>query len=579
MKRTLCSVVISLLFILLSTKLYAQPGTLDVSFGAGGIVNTNIGAGNDRGFSIVQQVDGKLLVAGFSNNGTNNDFALIRYLTDGSLDPAFGTGGIVTTPIGTGNEGGQCVIIQPNNKIIVAGFANMGTTDFALVRYNPDGTLDNTFGTAGIVTTPLGLSNEQSQSVVLQTDGKIVAAGFTDNGADTDFGVVRYDTSGVLDPTFNTTGIVTTDFGNGNDVGRSVAVQTDGKIVVGGWASDGAFMDFAVARYNTNGTLDATFDVDGMVTDTVGSIDDQGYSLAIQPDGKLVLAGISNNGVDFDFAIIRFNTDGSLDNSFDTDGRVTTNFAGANDFGYSVAIQADGKILVGGQSLNGANNDFGLARYNPNGSLDLSFGTGGLVTTDLGSTGDIGWSVAIQGDEKVVVAGSNSLSGGAFGVVRYNTCEIIDTSILVMGPSFMANAAGYNYQWVYCDSAFAPIAGQTGQVFTPMSNGNFAVIISLDNCSDTSGCLSVTTFGIENNFDHDISVYPNPTSGEIMLSVNKALSNATVRIVSLTGQTVLKKENLNGSQIMFDISSYPSGIYYMEVSEGSHIARTKVIKK
>lgn len=580
MKRTLCSAITFFTFLLISTKTYAQPGTLDVSFGTGGIVQTNIGAGNDRGFSVVQQADGKLLVAGFSNNGTNNDFALIRYNIDGSLDPGFGLGGIVVTPIGAGNEGGQCVIVQPNNKIIVSGFANMGTTDFALIRYNPDGSLDNTFGTAGIVTTPLGLANEQSHSVVLQSDGKIVAAGFTENGTDTDFGVVRYDTSGVLDPTFNTTGIVTTDFGNGDDVGRSVAIQTDGKIVVGGWASNGVNLDFAMARYNTNGSLDGTFDSDGMVTDTVLSGDDQGYSLAIQTDGKLVLAGITNSPLNIDFATMRFNTDGSLDNSFELDGISITDFAGGNDFGYSVAIQADGKILVAGQSFSAGNLDFGLARYDTFGNLDPIFGTAGLVTTDLGSAAtDVGWSVAIQGDEKVVVAGSNSISGGAFGVVRYNNCEIIDTSIVIMGPSYMANAAGFNYQWVYCDSAYAPIPGQTSQSFTPTSNGNFAVILSLDNCSDTSGCYSMTTFGVENNFDHDISVYPNPTSGQVILSVNKALTDATVRIANLTGQTILKKENMNGSQMVFDIANQPAGIYYLEVTEGNHVARTKVMKK
>lgn len=579
MKRTLCSLLITLSFIVLSSKLYAQPGTLDASFGTGGIVSTDIGPGNDRGFSIVQQSDGKLLVAGFSNNGANNDFALIRYNIDGSLDPTFGVGGIVTTPIGTGNEGGQCVIVQPNNKIIVAGFALLANNDFALVRYKPNGSLDSSFGGTGIVTTPLGGGADQSHSVTLQSDGKIVAAGFSHNGTDQDFGLVRYDTTGALDLTFNTTGIVTTDFGNGDDVGRSVAIQADGKIVVGGWASNGTNLDYAVARYNTNGSLDNTFDLDGLVTDSIGFLEDQGYSIAIQPDGKLVLVGSTNNGVDMDFGIMRFNTDGSLDVGFDADGRVTTNFTGANDFGYSVAIQTDGKILAAGQSLNGVDNDFGLARYNTNGSLDPGFGVAGLVTTDLGSTGDVGWSVAIQGDDRVLVAGSKSISGGAFGVVRYNTCELIDTSIFVTWPSYMANASGYNYQWVYCDSAYAPIPGQTNQIFTPTSNGNFAVIVWLDNCADTSGCISVNNFGIEDNMSYSISVYPNPTSDQIVISTNKTMNEANVRIINLTGQTIFTKDNLSGTQFMLDISLQPAGIYYLELYEGSHAVRTKVIKK
>ncbi len=569
------------LTLFISNSVYAQPGTLDATFGTGGIVSTDIGTADDKGYSILQQADGKLVVAGLSNNGANNDFAVVRYNIDGSLDAGFGLGGSVTTPIGAGNEAGQAILLQPNGKILVAGFTSTGTSnDFALVRYNINGSLDNTFGVGGIVTTPLGSANDQGQSVALQTDGKILLAGFTNNGVNEDFGVCRYDTNGVLDPSFDVDGIVTTDFAAAIDVGRAIAVQLDGRIVVAGWSSNGTDMDFALTRYNTDGSLDLTFDTDGKVTTPIGSSNDQGYSLAIQADGRLVVAGISSNGVDFDFAVVRYNTNGSLDNAFDTDGMVTTDFAVGNDHGYSVAIQSDTRILVAGQTANGVNLDFGLARYNNDGSLDASFGTGGKVTTDLGGSGDIGWSVAIQADDKVIVTGSNNISGYSIGVTRYNVCDLIDTSIFVSGPTLIANATGASYQWLNCDSAYAPIAGQTNQSYDAVYNGNFAVRISYNNCADTSGCYNINLFALaENSFENSVHLYPNPTAGNLILSVNNGLENATVKLMNLTGQILMKKENISGISVGFDISEQAAGIYYLEIVDGHNVARVKVMKK
>ncbi len=394
-------------------------GSLDTGFGTGGKVTTPIGI-NEEGYSVAIQSDGKIVVAGCSNNGSNDDFAVVRYNSDGSLDNGFGTGGKVTTPIGIGDDYGTSVAIQNDGKIVVAGYSYNGSNyDFAVVRYNSDGALDTGFDGDGIVTTPIGI-NEEGYSVAIQSDGKIVVAGCSNNGSNYDFAVVRYNSDGSLDNGFDGDGKVTTPIGTGDDYGTSVAIQNDGKIVVAGYSYNGSNYDFAVVRYNSDGSLDNGFDGDGIVTTPIGSGHDKGYSVAIQNDGKIVVAGCSNNGSNDDFAVVRYNTNGSLDTDFGTGGKVTTPI-GINEGGFSVAIQSDGKIVVAGCSNNGSNNDFAVVRYNANGSLDTGFDGDGIVTTPIGSGYDQGYSVAIQSDGKIVVAGfMHNGSNYDFAVVRYN---------------------------------------------------------------------------------------------------------------------------------------------------------------
>lgn len=405
---------------------FAQAGSLDLSFDNDGIVTTPNASTIVAANSVAIQADGKIVVAGYSYNGTNTDFILTRYNTNGSLDLSFDTDGIVTTPIGTNNDYGLCVAIQADGKIVVAGESDNGfNSAFALTRYNTDGSLDLSFDTDGKVTTQINIGSDGGWSIAIQADGKIVVAGVSGDGANQDFALARYNTDGSLDLSFDNDGIVTTPvgivIGGSGDWGLSLAIQTDGKIVVAGYAYISTNHDFALARYNTNGSLDLSFDSDGIVTTPIGSNQDYGRSVAIQADGKIVLAGWSYTGTNFDFALTRYNTNGSLDLSFDTDGIATTPIGSGHDWGYSVAIQTDGKIVVAGTSNNGTDDDFALARYNTNGSLDLSFDSDGIVTTPIGSGNDWGRSLALQADGKIVVAGTSDYFGtGAFTVVRYN---------------------------------------------------------------------------------------------------------------------------------------------------------------
>ena len=247
---TLFAVVFSLLITVGAHPVAAADGDLDTTFDSDGKVTTAIGSGTDRAFSVAIQSDGKIVVAGLSNNGSNDDFALVRYNTDGTLDTNFDSDGKVTTAIGSGNEQALSVAIQSDGKIVAAGRSSNGSNDdFALVRYNTDGTLDTTFDSDGKVTTAIGSGTETAYSVAIQSDGKIVAAGFSFNGSNNDVALVRYNTDGTLDTNFDSDGKVTTDIGSYNDYARSVAIQSDGKIVVAGFSNNGSNDDFALVRY------------------------------------------------------------------------------------------------------------------------------------------------------------------------------------------------------------------------------------------------------------------------------------------------------------------------------------------
>jgi uncharacterized delta-60 repeat protein len=259
---------------------------------------------------------------------------------------------------------GYSVIQQSDGKLVVAGTSYNGSSyDFALVRYNADGSLDASFDGDGIVTTAIGAANDYAQSVIQQADGKLVVAGTSYNGSSDDVALVRYNTDGSLDTGFDGDGKVTTAIGTGYDEGYSVIQQADGKLVVAGTSYNGSSNDFALVRYNADGSLDASFDGDGIVTTAIGAANDYAQSVIQQADGKLVVAGYSWNGSNDDVALVRYNEDGSLDTSFDGDGKVTTAIGAGDDYGRSVIQQADGKLVVAGHSSNGNNYDVALVRY------------------------------------------------------------------------------------------------------------------------------------------------------------------------------------------------------------------------
>ncbi|MFO0012166.1 MAG: hypothetical protein ACK553_05440, partial [Planctomycetota bacterium] len=413
-------------------------GDLDITFDGDGKVTTDLGSSDDVARSVAIQSDGKIVVAGSSWNGSNYEFALTRYNSNGDLDITFDGDGRVTTNLGSSYDEAYSVAIQSDGKIVAAGSSY---NDLALARYNSDGPLDTTFDGDGKVTTAVG-SSSAARSVVIQSDGKIVVAGTSWNGSNNDFALTRYNTDGSLDTTFDGDGEVTTAIGSFDDSAFSVAIQSDGKIVVAGWSYNGSYREFALTRYNSNGSLDTTFDGDGKVTTAVGNGDDFATSVAIQSDGKIVVAGRSHSGSDEDFALTRYNSDGSLDTTLDGDGKVTTAVGNHHDGATSVATQSEGKIVVAGWSDNGTgfNREFALTRYNSNGSLDTTFDGDGKVTTVVGSSDDFANSVAIQSDGKIVVAGfSFNGTNWDFALARYNASEA-PTDITLSLTSIAENA-------------------------------------------------------------------------------------------------------------------------------------------
>jgi uncharacterized delta-60 repeat protein len=345
---------------------YNADGSLDLTFGAGGIVST--APDHSTGADVAVQADGKIVVAG-------SNFTVARYNSDGSLDASFGTGGTVAGSFGF--SGVSSLIIQADGKIVAAGLVNTATDDVTIARYDTNGQLDASFGVGGKVTTGFG-SASHATGMVSQPDGKLVVTAFVENGAHDDFTLLRYNNDGSLDASFGAGGKVTTDFGSFNDNAFSVTVQADGKIVASGFASNvsGVTEQFAIARYNTDGSLDATFGAGGKVlTDMGGHWLQNAESVKVQPDGKIMVAGyaFAESGGPEVFALARYNSDGSLDGSFGTGGKVLTSFGSDDGEADSLLIQPDGKILVVGTSDAGP--DVTLARYNSDGSLDTSFGS------------------------------------------------------------------------------------------------------------------------------------------------------------------------------------------------------------
>ena len=414
---------IAVLWIVVSSLAAAFPGAPDATFGSGfGTVITPIGSGTDVAYSLALQPDGMIVVAGTCSNGTDYDFCLARYLVNGALDTSFGSTGKVITAIGNGNDGAYSLALQPDGKIVVSGSCLNGTTyDFCLARYLASGALDLSFNGTGKVMTAIGSGTDAAYSVALQPDGKIVVAGRCSNGTNTDFCLARYLASGALDVSLNSTGTVITTIGSGGDIARGVALQPDGKIVVAGYCTNGTTYDFCLARYLASGTLDVSFNGSGTVITPIGVGDDYAISLALQPDGKIIVSGVCSNGANSDFCLARYLANGTFDTSFNSTGKVITPIGSSDDYGYSVALQPDDKIVVAGYCVSGANFDFCLARYLANGTLDTSFGSTGKVITAIGSGTDVANSAALQPDGKIVVAGfcSNGTNDD-FCLARYD---------------------------------------------------------------------------------------------------------------------------------------------------------------
>lgn len=389
----------------LTVTVRGPAGSLDTSFATQGIANTAVGNAEDYARAMVVQPDGRIVVAGSSSSPAGTQIALVRYQRDGALDTTFGTGGMVVTPVGSVSDEAYAVALQADGKILVAGGSAQGASgiDFALLRYTANGALDTTFGNGGKVTTPFGNDTDRAYAIVVQGDGRIVVGGSsTQDVTGPDFALARYTSTGALDTTFGNGGKVLTALKSGN-VGEHVyalALQTianEEHIVAVGGEGN-----FVAARYTPAGALDPSFGTGGVVVDLFTSIIGAARGVVITPANEIVLAGMIGNH----HALARLTETGVLDGGFGVGGRVTTPINATNvDSAQGLVRQADGKLVTGGWTYTGNSSsaDFVTLRYSADGVLDAGFGNDGIVITPVAPTtkSDAAYAVALQADERV----------------------------------------------------------------------------------------------------------------------------------------------------------------------------------
>lgn len=393
----------------------ASPGHLDRSFGRNGKVGTGFTPQRDLALGVAIQLDGRIVAAGTADS---RRFALSRYRRNGRLDHSFGGDGKVSTRLLRGLTLAYAMAIQPDGKIVAVG-STANENAFALARYRADGTLDPTFGEDGRVATRMGDSHSFALDVAIQPDGKIVVAGTAEFSR---FALIRYEPNGDLDPSFGDGGIVTTDVTTGTDMAFGLAIQPDGSIVVAGRGAGGQGR-FAMARYEPDGTPDISFGKGGVVLTDFTGRHDAARDVEIRPNGRIVVAGFAGRGSQRgSFALARYTPDGGLDPAFGSGGKVVTRFTRGQDLGLGLAIDDGGRIVVvghaGGTRASPRDHRFAVARYRPRGILDPSFGRGGRLLVNFADGDDWAQDVAIQADGRIVAAGQWSRRGGDFALIR-----------------------------------------------------------------------------------------------------------------------------------------------------------------
>jgi uncharacterized delta-60 repeat protein len=398
---------------ILSTQIAfgANPGDLDPSFGSGGKVYA-LPANFMPAEDVAVQADGKLVLVG-STLGPDNtqDFAVVRLNANGSPDTGFGSGGLVGIPFdASANEMATAVVVQSDGKIVVAGSVQFGSVgwDFGVARLTTGGSLDGTYN-GGKIKVNIG-GDDFAYDMLIQPDDKVVIVGSSRPTPNKDLSIVRLTTAGTFDGTFvGAAGRTFIDINGGSDdEAFGVARQSDGSLVIAGRSSG----LFCVVRMTSAGAIDGTFGPGGAVLTPVGTQNNSAQSVAIQSDGKIVVAGIANNGSDDDAAFVRYTTGGQLDSTFDGDGKATFDVVAMNaDRIKSVLIQSDGKIIgVGGSAAS-----FMLLRLNSAGALDPTFGVGGKVIQNVAPGTSSAHRATLQPDGKVVAVGDGSGTSPSFG--------------------------------------------------------------------------------------------------------------------------------------------------------------------
>jgi uncharacterized delta-60 repeat protein len=512
-----------------STASALSPGSLDPSFGSGGSLLAQLGGGTEpasRASAVAVQADGKVVLAGYASDAATRRraFLVVRLNADGSFDSSFGSGGKVEIQLGEGTKpfsGVQAMALQPDGKIVLAGFASGATTseEMMVARLNPDGSFDGSFGSAGKLLVQLGAGGAEAGSevraVALQANGRIVLGGDeTDAGHHIHVMVARLNPDGSFDGTFGTAGQIAQPALVGS--AHALAVQGDGRIVLAGFAAVGEQGQLLVARLNPNGTFDGTFASGGAFTTQLGTgtfPETEAYGLALQPDGRILVDGyatVASATFQTQVLIARLNPDGTPDSSFGSGGSVLAQMgAGAHPSSSlnALTLQQNGRILVGGEATNaGGGYEALVARLDPGGSLDASFGAGGKASSQFG-TGTEAFSavygLALQPDGKLLFAGHASDAGGREGLIAGRMiADLAPVAMFADGPnpaqplqaiafdgtaSSDADGTIAAYEWSFGDGTGAAGAAPSHSYATP---GTYIVTLTV---TDDDGIASSTT--------------------------------------------------------------------------------------
>ncbi|MBK9448524.1 MAG: T9SS type A sorting domain-containing protein [Bacteroidetes bacterium] len=605
------------ILLLFASVIYAQPaGSLDPSFGVAGKVTVSFTSGQDKAYGVAIQADGKILVAGYaSSNITGKDFACLRLKENGTRDSTFGIAGLVTIDVQLGSEDiAYGIALQADGKIVLAGYSDDGSDkDAAIVRLLDDGSIDVTFGTQGKVLTDFENGKQDEIKVVRihPLTGNIIVGGAAIINASTSKPVVaRYLSSGSLDSTFNSNGIrlmwiTSLDYQYLFSV-EDLVVQANGKISATGWRDFTGLpwdSDFWAARINSDGSMDNTFSGDG-VSVYNGSFNgyDKGYALLLRSNNNILIAGGGyETTLYYDFATFELNADGS-----------TAPWYAIQDFGetlddiaYGMLEDNNGRFVLGGSSGSNTNKTFALTRLQANAALDNSFGTNSKVTTTFGSNMlQECFDIGLQNDNKIVAAG---YAGNDFAVARYlgDAVPQLDDFNLIspFNNAINQNFASLNLDWsnafgatsyeVEIDSSLGFSTGP--QTFTVSNSAKTLTnLVPLtdyywhvratdgSNWGQWSGVWKFTTktdaVGIANTIDRDaFAVFPNPTHDIVTIQSPISLSGKEFRLEDIAGRLVLKGV-FRGVSPSISLVSLPRGIYFLRVGMVDGMA-WKIVKE
>lgn len=494
-----------------SVFLQAQSSTvLDSSFGTNGIATNTVQNPHSESEAIAVQADGKMVVAGYSGGNSTSQMSVIRLNADGSLDTTFANQGKLRFNVGNGQSFFKDVKIQSDGKIVLGGYswATNFTGNFVAVRLNTDGSFDNTFGNNGIAVLDDG-KNEVANALMILPDGRILIAGYTDDN----FSMAMVKSNGTLDTTFGIGGWTVTPIAGTFSYARSIARLSTGEIILGGFVYAGNGTEMAAVKYTANGVIDTTFGDNGVVAFNIGPSTDFVEGIAVQNDGKILLGGhtyTNNNPLRYDIAVVRLNANGTFDNTYGNAGvaraRIVEN---GENYTSKLAILPTGEALIAGKTVDDTQWNACMVRFTTNGTLDPNFGTNGKISLDINNGTDEGRGLAIQDDHKVLLTGNT-----------YDSASGIEKMFVARYRSSALGVADFNPSMV--------------------------------------------------------QLYPGIATSEINISLGNTSKNAEVSIYTTTGQKV-KTEKISQSG-KIKVSDLTSGTYIVEIKSGNSTVTKKFIK-